>query len=42
MFVKDLRDFKLLVAQIWVLEGNRNKALKLYKELVIIVSQNDW
>ncbi|KAF3579074.1 hypothetical protein DY000_02035500 [Brassica cretica] len=32
--VKDLRDFKLLVAQIRVLEGKHEEALKLYQELV--------
>lgn len=31
---KDLRDFKLLVAQIRVLEGRHEEALKLYQELV--------
>ncbi|KAG7638829.1 putative 43kDa postsynaptic protein [Arabidopsis thaliana] len=31
---KDLRDFKLLVAQIRVIEGKHNEALKLYEELV--------
>ncbi|CAH2058912.1 unnamed protein product [Thlaspi arvense] len=31
---KDLRDFKLLVAQIRVIEGKHNEALKLYQELV--------
>ncbi|EOA27445.1 hypothetical protein CARUB_v10023581mg [Capsella rubella] len=31
---KDLRDFKLLVAQIRVVEGKHNEALKLYGELV--------
>ncbi|KAJ0259646.1 hypothetical protein HA466_0059670 [Hirschfeldia incana] len=31
---KDLRDFKLLVAQIRVLEGKHEEALKLYQELV--------
>ncbi|KAL0671406.1 hypothetical protein Bca4012_034110 [Brassica carinata] len=32
--VKDLRDFKLLVAQIRVLEGKHEEALRLYQELV--------
>ncbi|KAL1209973.1 protein SLOW GREEN 1 [Cardamine amara subsp. amara] len=32
--LKDLRDFKLLVAQIRVIEGKHNEALKLYEELV--------
>ncbi|XP_010509341.1 PREDICTED: protein SLOW GREEN 1, chloroplastic-like [Camelina sativa] len=32
--LKDLRDFKLLVAQIRVVEGKHNEALKLYEELV--------
>ncbi|KAF2603359.1 hypothetical protein F2Q70_00028514, partial [Brassica cretica] len=32
--LKDLRDFKLLVAQIRVLEGKHEEALKLYQELV--------
>ncbi|CAF2123069.1 hypothetical protein IGI04_010502 [Brassica rapa subsp. trilocularis] len=32
--VKDLRDFKLLVAQIRVIEGKHEEALKLYQELV--------
>ncbi|CAH8387181.1 unnamed protein product [Eruca vesicaria subsp. sativa] len=31
---KDLRDFKLLVAQIRVLEGKHEEALKVYQELV--------
>lgn len=30
----DLRDFKLLIAQIRVVEGNYNEALKVYQELV--------
>ncbi|CAN8316830.1 unnamed protein product [Cochlearia groenlandica] len=32
--LKDLRDFKLLVAQIRVIEGKHEEALKLYQELV--------
>ncbi|XP_010529866.1 PREDICTED: protein SLOW GREEN 1, chloroplastic-like [Tarenaya hassleriana] len=32
--LKDFRDFKLLVAQIRVIEGKHNEALKLYQELV--------
>lgn len=31
---EDLRDFKLLVAQVKVIEGNYNDALKVYQELV--------
>lgn len=32
--INDLRDFKLLIAQIRVMEGNYNDALKVYEELV--------
>lgn len=31
---EDVRDFKLLIAQVCVIEGNYNEALKLYQELV--------
>lgn len=32
--MSDLRDFQLLIAQVWVIEGKYDEALKVYQELV--------
>lgn len=32
--MKELRDLKLLVAQVWIIEGKYEEALKMYQEMV--------